>query len=467
MTASEREQAEALSGFLGAPDRPVEITGWRTLAGGRSATTVLLEIDGAEVDQGVLHLEPGQGPLVGVADIERQQALLKALAPTPVPAPRVLWSLPSEVLGRAGFVSDFQQGEAPDPWSRSGRVFMSEQVAGGPLAREFLARMVEIHSVPIEALPPAEREIADGAPHPRREHERWSHVLTESPLFADDPVLAYADAWLARNRPDEVPVGLLHGDYRLGNLVLDGDRIAAVLDWELAELGCPLYDLGIALSPPLVINDLACGLWEPDDLLSAYEAMSGGEVDTATVEFYSVLATFKVACLWVNASNGFAAGQPSVDSLRAACSVIELRPLLARALGLPGVGDGVRELVGDPALRLVGDVLREVAAGSEVDRERVRSAAASLAVLAGAVDLGERDDQRERVAALVADWGARSAEVPAPGTEPGPTLAALCRAVLADPDLGRGGTPLHEKVRAAVGSASSPALSGWPGGGWR
>lgn len=108
--------------------------------------------------------------------------------------------------------------------------------------------------------------------------------------------------------PDQHETTLVHGDYRLGNVMLDErdtGRIVAVFDWEMSTLGDPLSDLGYALlwwgtndrvpvHPSQAVADLA-GFPTADELIDGYEAATGHDV--ADVEWYVALAAFKLAVI--------------------------------------------------------------------------------------------------------------------------------------------------------------------------
>jgi aminoglycoside phosphotransferase (APT) family kinase protein len=115
------------------------------------------------------------------------------------------------------------------------------------------------------------------------------------------PVLEYVAAWLRRHRPDPVEARLVHGDFRLGNLLVDTSGIRAVLDWELAHLGDPVEDLAwltirawrFGAAPEVA----GCG--EVDDLVGAYEAAGGATVDRDRLRWWQVMGCFRwgVICL--------------------------------------------------------------------------------------------------------------------------------------------------------------------------
>ena len=107
----------------------------------------------------------------------------------------------------------------------------------------------------------------------------------------------WAFRWLAANRPAPSPPHLVHGDFRMGNLIVDGSGLAAVLDWELVHVGEVYEDLAWfcirawRFGAPL---DLAAGgLGSIEDFLHAYENAAGATVDRTAFHWWLVLATLR------------------------------------------------------------------------------------------------------------------------------------------------------------------------------
>jgi len=107
--------------------------------------------------------------------------------------------------------------------------------------------------------------------------------------------------WLGDNRPSRSAQGVVHGDFRNGNLIVGPDGIRAVLDWELSHLGDPLEDLGWLcvkawrFGSPLPVG----GFGSVDQLVGAYEGASGTTVDRTALHWWEVLGTLRwgVICI--------------------------------------------------------------------------------------------------------------------------------------------------------------------------
>ncbi len=107
----------------------------------------------------------------------------------------------------------------------------------------------------------------------------------------------WAFRWLAANRPPRSPAVLVHGDYRMGNLIIDGSTLAAVLDWELVHIGEVYEDLAWfcirawRFGAPARLA--AGGLGGIDEFIAAYEAAGGPGVDRDALRWWLVLATLR------------------------------------------------------------------------------------------------------------------------------------------------------------------------------
>ncbi|WP_149823287.1 phosphotransferase family protein [Streptomyces tailanensis] len=272
----------------------------RLIEGGRSNLTY-------EVTDGVAKWvvrRPPLGHVLATAhDMKREHRVISALHPTNVPVPRpvLLCENPENeaVLGAPFYVMDFVEGT---PYRTA------EQLA--PLGPErtraavlgLVDTLVELHAVD-----PAEVGLADfGRPEGflDRQLRRWGKQLDAS----RNRELAGIDelhAALGRQLPHSPAPAVVHGDYRLDNVLLgDDDRIRAILDWEMSTLGDPLTDLGLLVmySVPLAMPDspvsttaAAAGHPDPGEIVERYAARSGRDV--SAVAWYTAFAWFKLAVI--------------------------------------------------------------------------------------------------------------------------------------------------------------------------
>jgi aminoglycoside phosphotransferase (APT) family kinase protein len=131
------------------------------------------------------------------------------------------------------------------------------------------------------------------------------------------PAFELGFRWLAANRPPSA-VGdrVVHGDFRLGNLMIDADGLAAVLDWELPHRGDPMEDLGwfcvkawrFGATPPVA------GVGEYEELFEAYEKASGRPIDPGAVRWWELYGTLRwgVICI-LQASTHLTGASRSVE----------------------------------------------------------------------------------------------------------------------------------------------------------
>jgi aminoglycoside phosphotransferase (APT) family kinase protein len=130
-------------------------------------------------------------------------------------------------------------------------------------------------------------------------------------------------------------VTLVHGAYRTGNLLIDDDRVSAVLDWELQVLGDPMYDVAYVLSDlnregtPLLSN-----LVERDAFYRDYEAATGLAIDEDACRYYNALYAMRSVAFWMSASDLYAIGRSDdIRLARTAWSVPVVLERAARELG--------------------------------------------------------------------------------------------------------------------------------------
>ena len=169
--------------------------------------------------------------------------------------------------------------------------------------------LVKLHAVDYEAVGLADFGRPEG--YVERQVRRWAEQWDRSET-RELPEIRELIRRLRASIPESPAPTIVHGDYRLGNMILDADdpgRIVALLDWEMATLGDPLSDLGYtlgywneatdsavrALVAPTGGITAAPGFLTRAEIVQEYARRSGRDVEH--VEFYEVLAYYKLACI--------------------------------------------------------------------------------------------------------------------------------------------------------------------------
>ena len=168
----------------------------------------------------------------------------------------------------------------------------------------------------------------------RGEVAKWRALADESGV-EPHPVFLDVVGWLEANAPDTHRLVLVHGAFRTGNLLVDDDRVTALLDWETEVIGDPMYDVSYVMSE---LNregtELLSNLVERDAFRARYEAGTGIEIDDRACRYYEVLYAMRSAAFWLSASGLFADGRSrDLRLARTQWSIPVVLDQAARALG--------------------------------------------------------------------------------------------------------------------------------------
>ncbi len=317
--AAEHEPApllvrEPLEGFLdscGLGSGPIAA---QRIGEGHSNVTYLVE-RGAE--RFVLR-RPPRPPLPPSAhDVLREARLLGALEGTAARTPRVLAGCEDEsVLGVPFYVMEEVQGHVITGEMPPALDCAEERARIGT---ELVDALVEIHAVDWESAGLAGFGKATGylERQLRRFNGLWEHNRTR-----DLAVVADVGDWLAANLPDSPPSTIVHGDYRLGNVMVGSDppgRVVSIFDWELATIGDPLADLGYLTATWVAHDDAEDtmfsslsavtrgeGFLTREEMIARYERHSGRSM--AALHWYQALALWKAAVFMEGNYKRFLAG---------------------------------------------------------------------------------------------------------------------------------------------------------------
>jgi len=294
-----REMEQRLAVFIarqvGVPE--VTVCGLRRLAGGASreiwSVDVSYEQNGRRVS---LPLVLRRDPAAAAVGSPRRDEfdLLRAATATGVPVPKVYWvSDDIATLGASFFLMDRIEGETlarrllrDDLYAEARRV-MTGQLGGILASIHRIDR--EKHRLTFLAEPPA------GEPPAKAELDRFEQIFR---AIAPDPhpTFEIAFRWLRARLPPVDRRVVVHGDFRIGNVIFGPDGVRAVLDWELAHIGDPMEDLGwICVRSWRFGNDAlpVGGIGTREELFRAYEQAGGAAVHPQHVRFWEVLGNLK------------------------------------------------------------------------------------------------------------------------------------------------------------------------------
>jgi aminoglycoside phosphotransferase (APT) family kinase protein len=255
-------------------------------------------------DAWVLRSPPPGVHAPGAHDVLREARVLRALADSRARVPRVV------LLDEAG--PYYVMERAPGQVVRSDvPPFLRTAPARSRLAGELVDALVEIHAADVAPL--IEGSLGRPGGYLDRQMHRWSGQWTTlgSPAARSQAIVSTArrlETWLRNHQPTTPEHTVVHGDYKLDNVVVDPSdcSITAVLDWEMATVGDPLSDLGylLFLTPWVgeaqLLDDLTGdalsqpGSFTRDNVLDRYATSSGRDV--SAVRWHEVLAGWKLAC---------------------------------------------------------------------------------------------------------------------------------------------------------------------------
>lgn len=243
----------------------------------------------------VIKVAPTGVAPVAHRDVLRQSRLMRALEPTDVPVPRVVLEDkgdPPDVPPL--FVMTLLDGDCVEPLFDVG----ADLPSGGTVAARFrraAAVLARLHRVDPAAVGLAGEPVLN----PADEVQRWSRTLE---TVDQSLVPGWRDTATLLQAAVPAPTGpaIVHGDFRLGNLLAEGPEITAVIDWEIWSLGDPRIDLGWFLinSDPQTYRRPVAEVPVPStsDLVAIYRAQSGRDVDD--LDWFAALACFKSAATW-------------------------------------------------------------------------------------------------------------------------------------------------------------------------
>lgn len=263
--------------------------------GGQSNPTYLLT---AGERSFVLRKRPSGELLASAHAIDREFRVLRALAGSDVPVPRVYYLCEDEeIIGRAFYVMEFVEGRV----FTDGHLPALSSADRAAIYDSMNAVLAALHAIDYRSV--GLEEFGQSSGYIVRQISRWSKQYTASQVEVCEEMNCLI-AWVSDNVPADEDVAITHGDYRLGNLLIHPTKpiVVGVLDWELSTIGHPLADL--AYNCQMYRLDasvpgggaLPLGIPSEQDYLAAYCRRVGRD-SIAHWEFYLAFSFFRSAAI--------------------------------------------------------------------------------------------------------------------------------------------------------------------------
>ena len=270
------------------------------IAGGRSNITVrCTDADGRPF---VIRRPPLHGVLPTAHDMGREHRIISALGPTPVPVPEALaYCADPEVLGAPFYAMSYVDGVVlNDNATAEATLDLAARATAG---ESLVDSLVALHTVDVDAV--GLGDLARRDELVRRQLKRW-FAQVQTGGARELPTVARVHDRLAERIPTQRESTIVHGDFRLGNTVVDRHgSVLAVLDWEICTLGDPMADVGYLLATWTEPGDdlswdphmpsVAPGFASRAEMLARYADRSGRDV--SEIDYFVAFSFWRLACI--------------------------------------------------------------------------------------------------------------------------------------------------------------------------
>ncbi len=280
------------------------------IAGGKSNLTY--RVTTGTGGRYVLRRPPLGNVLATAHDVAREHKIISALVGSAVPVAPVVGLCTDLAVNDAPFyVMGFVDGVVLD--SPAAGAAVSEPVRA-VASKNLIDTMVALHSIDVDAV--GLGDLGKRTGYLDRQLRRWK-MQWDSAKTRELPLMDQVHARLAEAQPEQHNVGIVHGDYRLGNCMIDpaSGALTAVLDWELCTLGDVLADIGYLMvywsdptGPQLVENDPSGQIGFPsrEDMVRHYATATGRDV--ADIRYFEAFSCWRLASIAEGVLARYAAG---------------------------------------------------------------------------------------------------------------------------------------------------------------
>ncbi|WP_156289670.1 phosphotransferase family protein [Oceanobacillus salinisoli] len=272
----------------------IEVVQFFKASGGWSDDVFILKVRWGENDskkeQNYVVRKKKDGPMIEEKDFLRQFNILDILSKdTNLPVPEVYcYEKDKSIIGNEFIVMEKIEGKSYVPWSIEGRQFF-KKASKGNIRKEFVSYLAALHSLDYHSLLLDHHlSVMDSKIYLDRKIEELEGLYQQH-KFIEDPLITDAFEWLKKNKPEPIPLAVIHNDYRTGNLLYEDDIVTGILDWESIEIGDPRLDIGYVCSKSNRMDSpLMCYLISREEFYSLYKQDVNFDFDEKDIYYFEV-----------------------------------------------------------------------------------------------------------------------------------------------------------------------------------
>jgi aminoglycoside phosphotransferase (APT) family kinase protein len=323
--------------------KEVAIETLQPLTGGMSRDSWLVKAEiGGETQPLVLRRDLTTSTDNRVLERDQEFRVMKAAHEAGVNVPRPRWyCLEPAILDEPFMIMDYAEGVS------SGQQLVSDKALAE--ARKALPGQMGEQLAKIHAIDPVEHKL-DFLAHPRPGFSPAQETIVQIraillKLAVHNPVFEFGLRWVEQHVPKADKIVLLHGDFQVGNFVVNNKGLNGIIDWEFARIGDPLEDLAWPCLRDWRYGngDLQLGGIGPrEPFIQAYEQASGLKVDRKAVDFWEILGNLRWAVICLSQANRHLSGSaPRVELASLGRRSAEMQYEMLRLIGAQGLKDHV------------------------------------------------------------------------------------------------------------------------------
>jgi aminoglycoside phosphotransferase (APT) family kinase protein len=294
--------------------RDVVVTALQRITGGASRETYRFRLAytdpvGARVERPLIIR---RDPPASLIDTERdiEFAAYAAFHGSAVPVPEMLWLERTDALDRPFFIAEELVGYESSPMGMLGPPYAAVAEKLGERKWTILGEISKADPIALGLDKVMQVPTLDGCW--KRELGYWEGEIDKDEV-EPQPIIRAAIRWLRANPPPPAQkLSVIHGDYRSGNFLYDGEgEIHGILDWEMSHLGDPLEDLGWGLNRIWCWggDDRRGGLLPRERAIAIWERASGLEADPVALHWWELFNCVKGQGIWVSSAKAWSDGE--------------------------------------------------------------------------------------------------------------------------------------------------------------